>query len=388
MKVLLISPVRGLDPPCGDITYTEELISNMSDDVEYVTYNQALADGSLVELTRRSWRIAPLLLILNKIINVLRTRQLLFWEPFRFFKVKPGVYDLIHVHVFPFKFMNTCCPILYSAGAPLDDVYRDRRKYSRLKTSLLSGLESFLCRLFQINHSTFFLPQVTCFAVYTDYYYDYISDVCKSYNGPVVKMPISLGNISVNRHSHIGVRYGIVAYDFDAKGGQILIAAFRKVRKVDETATLHIVGNVPIELHEEVGVTLYGTVDRDYIAHQFLPMVDVFVYPTPHDCFSYVMLEALRAGCAVCTSDYISMPEAVDYGNAGLISPVGDSVVLADNMIQMLDPVVRNAFQVAARRQFEKKFDSAVVLSRMYSLYSNLVGENEGTKLGNEKVDQ
>ena len=85
MKVLLISPVRGLDPPCGDITYTEELISNMCQGVDYVTYDQAIADGSLVELTRRNWRIAPFLLILNKLINFLRKRQFLFWEPFRFF---------------------------------------------------------------------------------------------------------------------------------------------------------------------------------------------------------------------------------------------------------------------------------------------------------------
>lgn len=386
MKVLLISPVRGLDPPCGDITYTAELISNMSEDVEYVTYDQALADGSLVELTRRNWRIAPFLLILNKIVNKLRQLRWIYWEPFRFFNIQPGVYDLVHVHVFPFRFRNICCPILYSAGAPLDDVYRDRRKYSKVRTRLLSDLESFLCRLLQVNHSTFFLPQVDCMAVYTDYYCDRIKDVSRSHNCRVVKLPISLGNASLSRLSNDGVRFGFVAYDFDAKGGQTLLAAYRRVRILDKSATLHIVGNVPVELHEEVGVSLYGTVDRDFIAHQFLPKVDVFVYPTPHDCFSYVMLEALRAGCAVCTSDYVSMPEAVDYGNAGLISPVGNSDVLAENMIQMLDPAIRSKFQAAARKQFEKKFDSAVVLSNMYDLYTNLVGEYALRKSGNETV--
>jgi glycosyltransferase involved in cell wall biosynthesis len=384
MKVLLISPVRGLDPPCGDITYTEELISNMGQGVDYVTYDKAIADGSLVELTRRNWRIAPFLLILNKLINFLRKRQFLFWEPFRFFFMKPGVYDLVHVHVFPFRFLNKCCPILYSAGAPLGDVYRDRRKFSKVRTSVLSSLESFLCRVFLVNHSTFFLPQVDCMAVYTDYYCDYISKVCKVHKGRVVKLPISLGNVSVNRHFHTGVRFGFVAYDFDAKGGRTLLAAFRKVRVLDESVTLHIVGNVPSELQNEVGVTLYGTVDRDFITNQFLPMIDVFVYPTPHDCFSYVMLEALRAGCAVCTSDYVSMPEAVDYGNAGLISQVGDIDTLSDNLIQMLDSAIRSEFQTAARRQFEKKFDSAVVLSNLYELYINLVSEYPETNLGNE----
>ena len=60
--------------------------------------------------------------------------------------------------------------------------------------------------------------------------------------------------------------------------------------------------------------------------------------------------------------------------------------ILAENMIQMLDPTIRSKFQAAARKQFEKKFDSAVVLSNMYDLYTNLVGEYALRKSDNETV--
>jgi glycosyltransferase involved in cell wall biosynthesis len=372
MRVLLISPLRGLDPPGGDITYTEELISNMGRDVEYVTYDQAIADGSVVELTRRNWRMAPVIAIANKVVNICRRLRLIYWEPFRFFYITPGIYDVVHVHHYPFRVINKSCPIMYSSGAPLGDLYRDRRKYSKRRIILLSAIETHLCRLFDVNHSSYHLPQVDRIAVYTDYYCDYLKEICNLPDDCLVKLPIFLCDLAVNRVEHTGTRFGFVAYDFSSKGGEVLLASFRRVREYDKSASLHIIGNLPDEFRDEEGVTVYGTVNRDFVLRQFFPMIDVFVYPTPQDCFSYVILEALRAGCAICTSDYVSMPEAVDYGKAGLISPVGDVESLASNMIAMLDIDTRLKFQEAARSQFLKKFDSAIVLSKLYEIYSEL----------------
>ena len=384
MKVLLISPVRGLDPPGGDITYTEELISNMGQDVEYVTYDQAIADGSLVELTRRNWRLAPVIAITSKIINICRFLRLIYWEPFRFLYITPGIYDLVHVHHFPFRVFNKSCPILYSSGAPLGDLYRDRRKYSQRRIVILSAIETHLCRLFNVNHSSYYLTQVDRISVYTDYYCDYLKAVCKLPDDCLVKLPISLCDLPTKRIQHTGTRFGFVAYDFKSKGGEVLLASFRIVRDFDKSASLHIIGQVPDEIRDEEGVTVYGTADRDFVLQQFLPMIDVFVYPTPQDCFSYVILEALRAGCAICTSDYVSMPEAVDHGKAGLISPVGDVESLASNMIEMLNTSTRLKYQEAARTQFLKKFDSAIVLSKLYEIYSELASN---TTRSNRKTE-
>lgn len=369
MKVLLISPVRGLDPPCGDITYTEELLANMGDGVDYVTYDKAIADGTLLEVTRSTWHVAPIIVILNKLLNIIRKERLLFWEPYRFFVVTPNVYDVIHVHVFPFRILNKTNPIIYTAGAPTDDVYRDRRKYSAERVRLLNFFELILSKCFKVNHASICQPQVDCMAVYTEYFRDRIKAECNPHPDVVELLPISLADLATANVSHRGVRFGIVAYDFLSKGGLTLLEAFKSVVELDKDATLHIVGLVPDNVALPNGVTVYGIADREFILNEFLSLIDVFVYPTPHDCFSYVLLEAMRAGRAICTSDYVSMPEAVDYGNAGLISPVGDSNSLAYNMIQMLDFETRQRFQNSARSQFLKKFNSQTVLPRLYDLY-------------------
>lgn len=53
MKVLLISPVEGVDPAGGDVTYTQSLLVRRPTNVTYVTYDQALRDGTLIEHGRR-----------------------------------------------------------------------------------------------------------------------------------------------------------------------------------------------------------------------------------------------------------------------------------------------------------------------------------------------
>jgi glycosyltransferase involved in cell wall biosynthesis len=197
-------------------------------------------------------------------------------------------------------------------------------------------------------------------------------------------LPIFLPDKTPTRVDNKVVVFGFVAFDFYAKGGAEVISAFRKVLLDDPTAHLYVVGQIPNEFALEPQVTFFGSKDRTFILNELLPSIDVFVYPTHQDCFSYVMLEAMRAGCAVCTSDYVSMPEAVDYGNAGLISPVGDVEILASNMIEMLNTDTRRKYQAAARLQFLEKFDSAVVLAKLYKIYNDLTSHTNNSNRNTE----
>src|SRR4051794_6991425 len=110
IRVLLLSPLRGLDPPNGDVTYTEQLLAHPPDGVRYVPYDAALDAGELVERFRRrpgesmrtafsrdgDWaRFAR-----EAAINRVRQRGLLFREQFRHFELCEGAFDLVHVHVF------------------------------------------------------------------------------------------------------------------------------------------------------------------------------------------------------------------------------------------------------------------------------------------------
>src|SRR4051812_38391050 len=131
MKVLLLSPLPGRDPAGGDITYTQTLLSDPPPGVEYVTYADALADGSLLEHgTRGALKRARLrsvgelgfelgLTSIAHTINRIRRFRWLFWEPFRFFSVKPGAFDVIHNHIYNARFYGLKTPLVFSNACPL-----------------------------------------------------------------------------------------------------------------------------------------------------------------------------------------------------------------------------------------------------------------------------
>src|SRR4051812_11376901 len=122
-RVLLISPVPGLDPPNGDVVYTQSLLEHPPPGVEYETYPDALRSGRLRELGRRQEYVEASGLARFRAVgrigrergvNALRARGALFREPFRYFSVKPGAYDLVHCHVFSAAFPKLDVPLVMS----------------------------------------------------------------------------------------------------------------------------------------------------------------------------------------------------------------------------------------------------------------------------------
>ncbi len=379
MRVLLISPLRDLDPPCGDITYTETLLRHPPPGVEYETHASALAAGRLVENAKRNrfWR-EPVTTAANKLINIARSKRWLFWEPFRYFSLAPGAYDAVHLHVFSAGFWRIDCPLVVTSGAPQTDLYIDRRVRSRAGVSRMLRTDTLLARMLGVNSCAAALPQAARVAVYTEYYRDWL--VSHHVIGPekIDVIPIMHEPDLRPIEPRLPTRIGFVANDFDAKGGRVLLKAFQAVKAAVPRAELWIVGGGrPADLGEIAGVTWLGQIDRDRLLRDIMPSFDVFAYPTPCDCFSYVTLEAMAAGCAIATSDYVSMPEAVDYGKAGMVSPVGNHAKLAENIIALLDPDTNMRFRQAARSRFDEHFSCKAVAPRLLETYKKAIAEHQ-----------
>lgn len=379
MRVLLISFLPGIDPACGDVTYTQTLLARPPAGVVYETYADALKRGTLVEhgLRNRLWH-EPVLTLGNKAVNVLRKCKVLFWEPFRFFSVKPGAYDLIHMHVFSARFLKIDCPLVASSGAPQPDLYRNCRGYSAGRVAMMSFAERFLNRIARVNSNSFYMPQAQRVIVYTEHFKDYL--VSHGYATPerVAVVPIHTLSAASPLAPRKPRRIGFVARDFDAKGGPVMLRAFEQVRRQRPDVELWVVGSPPQMSADEAarrGITWLPSIPRDQLLREVMPTFDVFAYPTPHDCFSYVMLEAMAAGCAIATSDYVSMPEAVGWGKAGLISPVGDSAKLANNVLALLDSGLNWKFRLAARKRFDEYFSYEAVAPRLLQNYRDAIAE-------------
>ena len=174
MKVLLLSPLAGIDPACGDVTYTQSLLANPPEGVEYETYAEAVSKGTLVERARRSrWRKEPFLYAAHKAVNQLRKWHWMFWEPFRFFQVAPDTYDLIHCHLFACHFSGLETPVVVGGGSPQRDLYLDARRQSAGRVRFEEVLESLAARWFGVNSYSYYLPRASRLLTYSTYARDY-----------------------------------------------------------------------------------------------------------------------------------------------------------------------------------------------------------------------
>lgn len=376
MRVLLISPLPKVDPACGDIVYTQTLLSHPPEGVEYVTYADAIRDGSLIEHGRRArLRREPVLTAAAKAINVMRGRKWLFWEPFRYFSVRPGVFDAIHVHVFSCGFRQRDCPVVISNAASLRLLYRDARGWSPARVGVVERVERGLAACMGVDHTSYRVPGAERVIAFTDklrewYVTQGIAEASRVDVVPIyLPMGPAMGSVGAGR---VPSRVGFIAKDFEAKGGPTLLEAFARLRARVPGATLEIVGCEPRLSAEEQargGIIWHAYVPRDLLLREILPQWDVFAYPTRFDGQPLVLLEAMAAGLAVVTSDYEAMPEMVDGGRAGIVCGVGDVEGLAAAMERLLLPEENHRYRAAARAWFESKYSATAVRPRLKASY-------------------
>jgi glycosyltransferase involved in cell wall biosynthesis len=389
MKVLLISPLPGIDPACGDITYTESLLKNPPQGVEYETYADAIARGALREVgTRGAVREARrqgrgicgafVLAGLVALINRLRAARWLFWEPFRLFWVRPGEYDAIHLNVFSAGFTNLSCPLIISNAGPLRSLYTGARGYSLFRVKWIERMEILLGRLLRVNLPSYSIPQASRVIAFTHYLKCWYVERAVIPERLIDVIPVFLPDTPVASPNPRPRRVGFMSKDFAARGGHTLLKAWRIVRAQQPDAELVIRSDFEICETEakKQGITVIGYVSREDLLERVLPSFDVFAYPTEFDGF-YTLVEVMARGIAVATSDYQGIPEFVENGKSGLISPLGDADALANNILKLLEPEANAWYRRAARRRFEEFYAAEAALPRIRECYDQAIGMRE-----------
>jgi glycosyltransferase involved in cell wall biosynthesis len=377
LNVLLMSPLAGLDPICGDIIYTEQLLQNPPAGVKYQTYAEAMEQGNLVEISvRNNFAKAPLLSLANSALKIGRRLGFLYVEPFRFLSLKAGVFDLVHMHVFNARFSHLDCPLVLSSGAPQSELYKYRRNYSDLSIEFADFVDRIVAKAMGVNCFSHLRPQAERSIVYTQQFKDHL--VAKGYaqDSKIDVIPLFVDIDKPKAVERKPYKIGFVALNFEEKGGRTLLAAYDIVRQHRSDCELLIIGSKPQLSNSELEskkITWLDRLPRDILVNELYPSMDVFAYPTPHDCFSYVLVEAMAEGKAIATSDYNSMPEAIDFGRAGLSSAVGDAGGLAKNLIFLLDESHNKTYGEAARKRYEEYFSREQVLPKIEDCYRQAV---------------
>ncbi len=155
-----------------------------------------------------------------------------------------------------------------------------------------------------------------------------------------------------------------VGNDYRRKGGDTLIAAFRRVRQQLPAARLLLVGT-PVAV-DEPGIQVLGRIkDRQHIA-QLYAQASVFCLPSHFEPFSLALIEAMAYGLPCVGTTVGGTPEVVVDGQTGLLVAPGDDTALAAALLRLLEnPGYAAQLGHAGRQRVERHLNWDKVVDRM-----------------------
>jgi asparagine synthase (glutamine-hydrolysing) len=163
-------------------------------------------------------------------------------------------------------------------------------------------------------------------------------------------------------------------------GIDVVVRAFADVQKAHPEARLDLVGGGALEgeIRELVSqlnipnVNFVGVVPRSEIGKHY-DRADIFVNGSNLDNMPVSVLEAFAAGTPVVTTEPGCMKYFISHERTGLLSPPGNSVILAQNILRVLSDADLAA-QLAENAVCElKRYQWAAVREQWLEVYQNLV---------------
>lgn len=174
--------------------------------------------------------------------------------------------------------------------------------------------------------------------------------------GPVVEsLPIGHGDESSTAVLFVGK-------DHRRKGLNLLLTAFAALRRELADAELHVVGVHQDAATPAIGVTFHGFLNQDHeegrakLAHLYRK-ARVFCMPSHYEPFGVVFLEAMLAGKPCVGADAWAMPEIIEHGKTGWLTPPADVAELKTILkAALLDPDRTAAMGRAGRARVLEHF--------------------------------
>ena len=159
----------------------------------------------------------------------------------------------------------------------------------------------------------------------------------------------------------------------------VVVRAFAEVVKQYPDARLDLVGKGPLEGEVRqlvadlklTGVNFTGVASRGEIG-RYYEQADIFINASRLDNMPVSILEAYAAGTPVVTTAPDGMRYVVEDGRTGLLSPVGDYVALAGNVLRLLREPEMAAQMAHDAVQQSKRYEWNVVRQEWLDVYEGL----------------
>lgn len=164
------------------------------------------------------------------------------------------------------------------------------------------------------------------------------------------------------------------------KGIHVLIDALHLLKRVNQDWVCWIVGDGEQrhELEQQVSrhalqndVRFLG--QRDDVP-ALLQQADIFVHSCMQDNQPFSVMEAQLAGLPVLLSSAAGLPEMAEHGRTGLISPVGDSSALCQQIRLLLEnEPYRKELGANAKAWAAKHWSMELMIERLLEVYASVI---------------
>lgn len=171
-----------------------------------------------------------------------------------------------------------------------------------------------------------------------------------------------------------------VGRQFERKGGDVLVSAFRLVRERLPNARLVIMGPETLPVVEP-GISFLGDLDKNDPAGwsalvDAYASADVFCLPTRFEPFGIAFIEAMFFGLPCIGTNAWAVPEMVVNGETGFTVPMNDVATLTDRLLRLLtDRELALRMGRAGRARAEREFTWLGVVERMMAVIEPVVAQ-------------
>lgn len=144
--------------------------------------------------------------------------------------------------------------------------------------------------------------------------------------------------------------------DFQRKGGDLVVDAFKKVKQAIHEAKLVIIGK-KLSIEED-GIENPGHISSRSDIHSLFKNTDLVVAPAYCDPFPTFLMEAMNYGIPCIVSANDGMPEIVENEVNGIAIAQPTADILADRIISLLNnPSALSSMSQAARHKVKTQFN-------------------------------
>lgn len=202
--------------------------------------------------------------------------------------------------------------------------------------------------------------------------------VVKNFGIPSEKTQIALSSIRVSRSTRQDfpreqglVRIAFVGHQFQRKGGPELLRLHQQ--RFADRAELHIFSGGATPDPSAKNVIFHGSVPNQELREEFLPTMDLFVFPTKHDMSPWAVIEAACAGLPIISTRIGAIPDMVVDNVTGMLINPNDWSALGDAMERLItDPTLRETMGAAAKEYMQQNYNPDTQFPSLLNRLKNL----------------